>query len=74
MKDFSKINIFREVEKKCDINGDYKRMWFDDFINVKDMLSRKIGSSTYTVGLSNIPDIRMNREFAENAYTVEGDN
>ena len=72
--DFSNLNIFREVKKQCDINGDYKREWEENFLNVKDMLNRNIDSNTYTVGMSYIPDIRINRHFMQNAYTIEEDN
>jgi hypothetical protein len=71
LKDFSNLNIFREIQKKCDINGDYKRDWSDDFKNIKDMLNRRISSKAYTVGMSNIPDIRINRGYMQNAYTLE---
>jgi len=39
------INVFMPTEKIIDINGDTRRLWFDDFKNAEDALSRCIDSS-----------------------------
>lgn len=38
------INVFMTTEKVLDINGDYRRIWKDNFINCADCLSRNISS------------------------------
>ena len=38
------INVFMTSEKILDINGDYRRIWKDNFINCADCLSRNISS------------------------------
>jgi len=43
-KDVSMINVFYDVEKTIDINGDNKRMWLSRFENGNDALKRVIKS------------------------------
>lgn len=38
------INVFMTSEKILDINGDYRRIWKDNFINCADCLTRNISS------------------------------
>lgn len=38
------INVFMTNEKILDINGDYRRIWKDNFVNCADCLSRNISS------------------------------
>ena len=44
------INVFNPVLKELDINGDYRRIWADDFVNCQDVLSRNISSAPYGYG------------------------
>jgi hypothetical protein len=52
-KDPHKTNIFRQVNKNCDINGDRKRVWTSDFRDVHDMLKRNIDSLPYILETAN---------------------
>jgi hypothetical protein len=52
-KDPNKTNIFRQVNKTCNINGDRKRVWTSDFRDVHDMLKRNIDSLPYILETKN---------------------
>ena len=53
-KDPERINIFRKITKKCDINGEPKRIWLKNFKDIDEMLHTNMESIPYTVGMEDI--------------------
>jgi hypothetical protein len=45
------LNVFGEVEKSIDVNGDKKRHWFSDFKNGKECLKKQINSIPMKIGV-----------------------
>lgn len=43
------MNVFIPEKKILDINGDRRRIWFDDFKNCKDVFDRYIESTPFTI-------------------------
>ena len=55
-KKFNKndINIFKGEERFLDVNGDYRRLWMDDFKDASDVFTRYINSQPYYLeGITN---------------------
>jgi hypothetical protein len=49
------------------------KLWFDDFLDVDDLLSRNIQSKAYTFGFSHIPEIDIPENYIESPFTTKAE-